>query len=125
MRRLQTSDSSSQQELPAKETFPTLPAGRISHQTKHSQVPPANDPMSAVSKIFSKGIMDSVQQVDKRKGEKGNVKEMNTGPNQVSKLGNGTWMTQVSPTVTSHLDSRGRPHAKERTFSFSSLKLHP
>lgn len=65
MRGLQSSDSGSQQVLPAKETFLTLPVGRISHQTKHSQVLPANDPMSAVSKIFSKGIMDSIQQVDK------------------------------------------------------------
>lgn len=66
MSRLQTSGSSSQQELSAKETSLTPPAGRISHQTKHSQVPTANDPMSAVCKIFSKDIMDSIQQVDKK-----------------------------------------------------------
>lgn len=72
MRRLRSSGSSSQQELSAKETFPTLPVGRISQQTKHSQVLPANDPMSAVSKIFSKGIIDSIQQVDKGRWEKSN-----------------------------------------------------
>lgn len=72
MRGLQSSGSGSQQELPTKETFLTLPVGRISHQTKHSQVLPANDPMSAVSKIFSKGIMDSIQQVDKGRWEKRN-----------------------------------------------------